>query len=209
MAFITRSCTEPTGKMENCEIHSGSEHRTFATKNVTVSALVSVFGIDPDSTCWLKDLGDTYVFPDENGCFPTLEGFGMYDIEIGAKQKRAHQSSDESDEDLLQSAFQLAGSKKGRKKSSLGGKGKGKRAVPSSRTTEQPEQGWYFKVTIGAWSNKKIMPQKNCLLKCTQATSCSAIKEGVARDLMVPPSFITLYDSDYLEISDSPGRVGK
>lgn len=195
-------------RMETCEIRCGNQFRSFTVKNLKVSALIAVFDIDSESHCWLKDSYDTYLFPDENGNFPTLEPFGLYKLETTPikSRKRAHQSTDgESDEDLFHSAWEFAHSKKGRRS-----KGKGKRAIPTKTADQQADHvGWHFKITIGEWKEKKITPQRNCLLRCTMSTNCTAVKEGVARELMVPPTFITLYDSDYLEITDSPGRIGK
>jgi hypothetical protein len=206
--------------MENCEIKYGSVYRNFATKNVTVAALVAVFGIEPSCSCWLKDLSETYVFPNEIGTFPTLDGFAMYDVEVGTmKQKRSQDSSDDdnsSDSEFKSTAYKLAtelGRKsKGKGKAQLPKAGKGKRAVPTSKAGPSASTSglelWYFKVTIGEWKMKKVVPVKNCLIKCSVATTCSLVKEELSRELMVPQRNITLFDSDYLEVTDSPGRIG-
>lgn len=56
---------------------------------------------------------------------------------------------------------------------------------------------------------KKIAPIKNILVQCDTSTTCSTVKEEIGRELKINPNTITLYDSDLLEIDNSPGRVGK
>ena len=68
---------------------------------------------------------------------------------------------------------------------------------------------WYFKVTVGERVDSKIRPVQNCLVKCNITTSCSDVKEALSREVLVQPANIVLYDNDFLEISDSPGRVGE
>jgi len=53
-----------------------------ATKNVTISALVALFNIHNAQTCWLRGLSGTYVFADENGSFPQLESFSVYELDV-------------------------------------------------------------------------------------------------------------------------------
>ena len=87
-----------------------------------------------NSTCWLlesRGLSDTYVFADDNGAFPQLESFGVYELQVSQSQREIrntkqnlYQSSDEeSSDEFMQTAYRLATS---------GGKSakKGKRKVP-------------------------------------------------------------------------------
>ena len=67
----------------------------------------------------------------------------------------------------------------------------------------------HFKVTIGERVDLKIRPLRNCLVKCNINTSCSDVKVALSLELFVQPANLILFDSDFLEISDSPGRVGK
>ena len=73
--------------MENCDVKYKDCSRTLATKNVTASALRSLFSLPGNASLWLKDLSDTYVFPDENGIFPTLDPFVTYYVEVGPSQE--------------------------------------------------------------------------------------------------------------------------
>ena len=125
--------------------------------------------------------------------------------------------SSSSDMDFRREAYRLATNSKKRKKK-LKGKNKphGKRPVPSYTTTSAASSSlssgneWFFKVTVGRWdtNNKKIITEKNCLIRCDDATTCTKLKELVGRELMEPPSSIYLYDSDFLPLSDSLGRIG-
>ena len=206
--------------MENCEIHYGEISRTLATKTVTKSALVALFDIPRTATCWLRGLSGTHVFADENGAFPQLDSFGTYEVEISENRnaKRAHELSEEdsSDAEFAQNAYRLATSnknaKKGKRHVPVKGKGpKGGRASFSPANTPESDHtsSWYFKVTVGERCDSRIRPIRNCLVKCTSRTSCSDIKEALSHELSTPAENIALYDSDTLEISASPGRVGK
>lgn len=208
--------------MDNCDVKFGELTRTVATKNVTISALVALFNIHNAQTCWLRGLSDTYVFADENGAFPQLESFGLYELEVSRgsdirNAKRNYESSDEesSDSEFMQTAYRLAttsskSAKKGKRKVP---KGKGPRVQGSKALSpaavETDHSSWYFKVTVGEKVDSKIRPVRNCLVKCNISTSCSDVKEALSRELLVQPANIVLYDSDFLEISDSPGREGK
>ena len=50
---------------------------------VTAKAIVALFGLHATASIWLKDMTDTYVFPDENGLFPVLDPFATYHVEVG------------------------------------------------------------------------------------------------------------------------------
>ena len=69
--------------MENCDVKFGDACRTLATRNVTAKAIVALFGLHATASIWLKDMTDTYVFPDENGLFPVLDSFATYHVEVG------------------------------------------------------------------------------------------------------------------------------
>ena len=84
----------------------------------------------------------------------------------------------------------------------------GNKASPAAMV-ENDHASWYFKVTIGERVDSKIRPLRNCLVKCNINTSCSDVKVALSRELFVQPANLILFDSDFLEISDSPGRVGK
>ena len=58
-------------------------------------------------------------------------------------------------------------------------------------------------------TGKKIIPEKNCLIRCDDSTTCAKLRELVGRELLQPLSAIALYDSDYLPLGDSPGKIGK
>ena len=213
--------------MDNCEVKYKELTRTVATRNVTVAALMGLFNIQNNSTCWLREsrgLSDTYVFADDNGAFPQLENFGVYEIEVSQSQgeirntkRNLYESSDEeSSDEFMQTAYRLSSSggksaKKGKQKV-LKLKGKtpmqGSKASPAAMV-ENDHASWYFKGTIGERVDSKIRPLRNCLVKCNITTSCSDVKEAFSRELFVRPANIILFDSDFLEISDSPGRVGK
>ena len=105
--------------MNNCEVKFGELTHTVATKNVTISALVALFNIHNTQTCWLRGLSGTYVFGDENGSFPQLESFGVYELDVGGVSEitnaiRNYESSEEesSDAELMQTAYSLATSSK-------------------------------------------------------------------------------------------------
>lgn len=122
--------------MDNCDLKYKSESRSFATTNVTVSALHSIFGIDPSSACWLRDVPDTYIFPDESGAFPTLGSCCFYNVEVGAtKRTEVSISSDESLDEFTAAYHKAIGTKNKRQRKSLnkGSKGKGPRAVPGAK----------------------------------------------------------------------------
>ena len=56
-----------------------------ATRNVTFAAQMALFIMQNNSKCWLHEsrgVSDTYVFADDNGAFPQLESFGVYEIEV-------------------------------------------------------------------------------------------------------------------------------
>ena len=42
-------------EMDNCEVKYDELTRTVATKNVTVAALMALFNIQNNSTCWLRE----------------------------------------------------------------------------------------------------------------------------------------------------------
>ena len=206
-------------KMDNCEVKFGELTRTVATKNVTISALVALFHIHNAQTCWLRDLSGTYVFAGENGSFPQLESFGVYELDVSRVSeirnvKRNYDSSKEesSDAEFMQTACRLATSSKSAKKGKRKvPKGKGQRAVHGSKAlspaamVEIDHSSWYFKVTVGERVDSKICPVQNCLVKCNITTSCSDVKEALSREVLVQPANIVLYDNNFLEISDSPG----
>ena len=108
--------------MENCDVKFGDACRTLATRNVTAKAIVALFGLHATASIWLKDMTDTYVFPDENGLFPVLEPFATYHVEVGPSRdqesrtgkrvKRLNNylslSEESSDDDLQRSAYRLS-----------------------------------------------------------------------------------------------------
>ena len=73
--------------MENCDNKYKDCSRTLATKNVMVSALRSLFSLPGNASLLLKDLSDTYMFPDKNGIFPTLDPFVTYYAKVGPSQE--------------------------------------------------------------------------------------------------------------------------
>jgi len=160
------------------------------------------------------------------GRFPQLESYMSYAVEISEARDANEISSDDGSEvDFAQSAYKLAASRKSYKTYRRGkvSKGKGPKAVPykspslskcytsagTSGLQVDSSQSWYFKITIGDLNNNKVVPVKNCMVRCTTHTTCSMMKDELSREFSVSQRCITLYDSDYLEISDSPGRVGK
>lgn len=221
---VSNSVQTLRSNMENCDLKYGDSVRTLATKNVTASALRALFGLDVNVSLWLKDTSDTYVFPDENGLFPTLDSFITYNVEVGPSQQEESRSSkrrrpsdflnvsdDSSDDDLLRSAYRLsvAGKKSGKKKDRKSTFG-GKRAVPSPvASASDTASAWFFKITVGEWQNKKIVPVRNCLIRCGDDTDYREIKRKLAAELRVDSSKVQLYNSDYLVVEDSPGRIGK
>ena len=225
--FVTWKSFFSGDEMDNCEVKYGELTRTVATRNVTVAALKALFNMQNNSTCWLREsrgLSDTYVFADDNGAFPQLESFGVYELQVSQSQREIrntkrnlYESSDEeSSDEFMQTAYRLATSggksaKKGKRKvPKLKGKTplQGNKASPAAMV-ENDHASWYFKVTIGERVESKIRPLRNCLVKCNINTSCSDVKVALSRELFVQPANLILFDSDFLEISDSPGRVGK
>ena len=158
--------------MENCDVKFSDACRTLSTRNVTAKAIVALFGLHPTASIWLKDMTDTYVFPDENGLFPVLDPFATYHVEVvpsrdheshtGKRVKRLNNylslSEESSDEDLQRSAYRLSVASAGKsasKKKLKDQKGRrhgGKRPVPStaaSTTCTNSAAAWFFKVTVG------------------------------------------------------------
>lgn len=218
--------------MENCDVKFGDACRTLSTRNVTTKAVVALFGLHATASMWLKDMTDTYVFPDENGLFPVLDPFATYHVEVGPSRdqeshtgkrvKRLHNylslSEESSDDDLQRSAYRLSVASAGKsasKKKLKDQKGRrhgGKRPVPStaaSATRTGSAAAWFFKVTVGQWKDKKIIPVRNVLIRCGDGTDCEDIRRKLASDLQVFPSEIQLFDSDYLVVDESPGRIGE
>ena len=212
--------------MDNCDLKYGDQTRSVSTKNVTINAVCALFGLSEQLVIWLKSLSDTNIFPNENGVFQELECFELYRVEVGAKtntsthsSKRIRDSNTEDsasdDDEFAKSAYRLASKKIKVAKSKS--KGKGPRAVQDRSNLAGPSTGvtptslsWYFKISIGVWKgNKKIEAIKNCLIKCTDITTCSSVKRELAHELMTAHMNIKLFDSDFLEITDSYGRVGK
>ena len=59
--------------MDNCEVKYGELTRTVATRHVAVAALMALFNMQNNLTCWLREsrgLSDTYLLADDNGAFP-------------------------------------------------------------------------------------------------------------------------------------------
>ena len=217
--------------MENCDIKFGDACRTLATRNVTAKAIVALFGVHATASIWLKDMTDTYVFPDENGLFPVLDPFATYHVEVGPSRDQESQTgkrvkrlnylslSEESlDDDLQRSAYKLSVASAGKsasKKKLKDQKGRrhgGKRPVPStaaSATCTDSAAAWFFKVTVGQWKDKKIIPVWNVLIRCGDGTDCEDISRKLASDLQVFPSEIQVFDTDYLVVDESPGRIGE
>ena len=66
----------------------------LSTKNLTWTALRSFFSLTGNAFLWLKNLADMYLFPDENGIFPTLDTFMTYGVEVGpSKEDESHNGS--------------------------------------------------------------------------------------------------------------------
>lgn len=166
--------------MENCDVKYNDCSRTLATKNVTASALRSLFSLPGNASWWLKDLSDTYVFPDESGIFPTLDPFVTYYVEVrlsqeeesrtGSKHRRSKHilsvSDESSEDDFRQTAYRLSVvGKKGGKKNDRSRSFGEKRPVPTPVVTAtDTASAWFFKVTVGEWQSKKIVPVRNCLI---------------------------------------------
>ena len=76
--------------MENCDVKFGDACQT--TRNVTAKAIVALFVLHATASIWLKDVTDTYVFPDENGLLPVLDPFATYHVEVWSSwdQDRRH-----------------------------------------------------------------------------------------------------------------------
>ena len=163
--------------MENCDVKFSDACRTLATRNVTAKAIDALFGVHATASIWLKDMTDTYVFPDENGLFPVLDPFATYHVEVGPSRdqeshtgkrvKRLHNylslSEESSDDDLQRSAYRLSVASAGKsasKKKLKDQKGRrhgGKRPVPStaaSVTCRDSAAAWFFKVTVGQWKEE-------------------------------------------------------
>ena len=176
-------------KMENCDIKHVEIRKSVATRNVTSNALLALFGIEQGTSCYLKDSLDTYIFPVENGVFPSLEAYATYVVEVQVQQPEAvkckkrhvYVSDDSSDSDVFHgTAYKLATKKlsKNAKEQKIGKSGKW--PVPSSASAtstaqDLPASTWYFKVTVGEWKNKKIVPLRNSLLKVNDASECTQI----------------------------------
>lgn len=188
--------------------------KTLSTQNISCSALETLFGVI-DSIFYLKDSGGMHIFADDQGIFPTLEEFGIYDVQVMPDRKRSYQSNSDnsSDDDLMVSYKQASTAKKTgkntRKSSKRTSKGKGPMKLPS--TSGNNDNTWFFKIAIGEWlpASKKINAVKNCLIKCSESTTYWTVREEVAKQMNVAPGTINLYDSDYLKIEDCSGRVGK
>ena len=210
--------------MDNCELKYEDQTRSVSTKNVTVSAICALFGLSNQQlVIWLKNLSNTNIFPNEDGRFPELEFCELYTVQVGAKKtqqqsKRNRDSSNEEsaasdDDEFAKSAYRLANKKIKLKESKVTGKGKGKgpRAIAGPSTSVSPSSlTWYFKITFGELKgDKKIEAIRNCLVKCSDLSTCSSVKQELGHELMTAPCNIKLFDSDFLEITDSNGRVGK
>lgn len=211
--------------MENCDVKYNDCSRTLATKNVTASALRSLFSLPGNASWWLKDLSDTYVFPDENGIFQTLDPFVTYYVEVrlsqeeesrtGSKHRRSKHilsvSDESSEDDFRQTAYRLSVvGKKGGKKNDRSRSFGEKRPVPTPVVTAtDTASAWFFKVTVGEWQSKKIVPVRNCLIRCGEETDCGEIKRKLAAELKLTAAEIQLYHSDYLLVEESPGRIGE
>lgn len=163
--------------MENRDVKFSDACRTLATRNVTAKAIDALFGVHATASIWLKDMTDTYVFPDENGLFPVLDPFATYHVEVGPSQdqeshtgkrvKRLNNylsfSEESSVDDLQRSAYKLSVASAGKsasKKKLKDQKGRrhgGKRPVPStvaSVTCRDSSGAWFFKVTVGQWKEE-------------------------------------------------------
>ena len=172
------------------------------------------------------------MFPDENGLFPVLDPFATYHVEVGPSRdqeshtgkrvKRLHNylslSEESSDDDLQRSAYRLSvasavkSASKKKLKDQKGRRHGGKRPVPStaaSATRTGSAAAWFFKVTVGQWKDKKIIPVWNVLIRCGDGTDCEDISRKLASDLQVFPSEIQVFDTDYLVVDESPGRIGE
>ena len=204
----------------------GEITHSISIVNVRVSAIQALFQLDQE-IIGLKDTATgMIVLPNENGTFPNLDAYASFTVECGNPRPNSRRgkvpenissdSSSSDDGDFRREAYRLATNSKKRKKKFKGKKGDkthGKRPVPSTSVAPAGLDGdneWFFKVTVGSWgTGKKIIPEKNCLIRCNDSTTCAKLRELVGRELLQPPSAITLYDSDFLPLSDSPGRVGK
>ena len=163
--------------MENCDVKFSDACRTLATRNVTAKAVDALFGVHATASIWLKDMTDTYVFPDENGLFPVLDPFATYHVEVGpSRDQESHTgkrvkrlnnylsfSEESSVDDLQRSAYKLSVASAGKsasKKKLKDQKGRrhgGKRPVPStaaSVTCRDSAAAWFFKVTVGQWKEE-------------------------------------------------------
>ena len=198
--------------MENCDIKFGDACRTLSTRNVTAKAIVALFGLHATASICLKDMTDTYVFPDENGLFPVLDPFATYHVKVGPSwDKESHtgkrvkrlnnylsSSEESSDDDLQRSAYRLsvasAGKSASKKLKDQKGRRHGrKRPVPSTAacaTCTDSAAAWFFKVMVGQWKDKKIIPVRNVLIRCGDGTDCEDIRRKLASDLQVFPSEI-------------------
>ena len=217
--------------MENRDVNFGDACRTLATRNVTAKAIVALFGLHATVSIWLKDMTEKYVFPDENGLFPVLDPFATDHVEVGPlRDQESHigkrvkrlnnylSLSESSDDDLQQSAHRLSVASAGKSaskkklKDQRGRRHGGKRPVPStaaSATCTDSAAAWFFKVTVGQWKDKKIIPVWNVLIRCGDGTDCVDISRKLSSDLQVVLSEIQLLDTDYLVVDESPGRIGE
>lgn len=98
--------------MDNCYLIYNEETKSISTKNVTVQCILSLYdSINTNSTVWLKDIiGETYIFPNGDGAFETLEPLTTYEIEVGMGRKRNRENSASSDEGADELDLQRAAS---------------------------------------------------------------------------------------------------
>ena len=212
--------------MENCDVKHDEITHSISTVNVRVSAIHALFQLEQEIIGLKDSATGMIVLPNENGTFPNLDAFAAYTIECGNSRLNSRRckvpenissgSSSSDDTDFRREAYRLATNSKKRTKKFKGKKADkkhGKRPVPSTSIASaglDSGNEWFFKVTVGSWgTGKKIIPEKNCLIRCDDSTTCAKLREMVAKELMQSPSYIALYDSDYLPLSDSPGRVGE
>jgi len=212
--------------MENCDVKYGEITKSVSTVNVRVSAIQALFQLEQEIIGLKDSATGMIVLPNENGTFPNLDAYTTFTVECGNSRPNSRRSkvpenissdsSSSDDTDFRREAYRLATNSKKRKKKFKGksaDKTHGKRPVPSTSVSSAGLDGgneWFFKVTVGSWgTGKKIIPEKNCLIRCDDSTTCAKLREAVGRELIQSTSAIALYDSDYLPLSDSPGRVGK
>ena len=212
--------------MENCDVKHGEITHSISTVNVRVSAIQALFQLEQE-IIGLKDLATgMIVLLNESGTFPNLDAYASFTIECGNSQPNSRRgkvpeniisdSSSSDDEDFRREAYRLATNSNKRRKKFKGKKADkthGKWPVPSTSVACAGLDGgneWLFKVTVGSWgTSKKNIPEKNCLIRCNDSTTCAKLRELVGRELLQHPSTTALYDSDYLPLGDSPGKIGK